>query len=266
MNEKKVNEDYKKRKELSQFVVKDNVLVQRARFDLTTNQQKFLSYIISKIKPTDVEIGVIDIKVSDFCATAGIDKDWFYSEFREMIDSIDKKCFWVNEGQEHYKFRWFSDTRYSEGKGLAKITLAKTFQDYLIGLVNNYTQYELWCIMALKSKYAIRLFEICKSYAYQKRREIDIDELKELLNATNYKNYSDFSKRVLEPAINEINEFTDLKISYETVKVGRKVVAIVFLINDKKWFESYQSYQKTICKISPDDEIEGQYSFDDYTE
>ena len=44
------------------------------------------------------------------------------------------------------------------------------------------------------------------------------------LGVTDYKKMNDFKKRVLDLAVNEINDKTALKISYEQVKEGKKIV------------------------------------------
>ena len=259
-------EDYeKRRKSLVQVVVKDNRLIQKARFNLTATQQRFLAYVISKIKPTDKELTEYEIRVDDFCYLCGIDKNWFYSEFINLVEDFDNKSFWIENEKELYKFRWFDDTTYQKGKGKIKVTLSKRLREYLIDLTKTFTSYELYNIMALKSKYAIRLFELFKSYAYRRDIELDIEELKELLCATSYKNFADFKKRVLEPAIQEIREYTELNVSYEPKTKGKKVVEIKFIIEKKELIDSFESYQKTIDKIDQENnQIKGQMSIEDY--
>ena len=147
-----IDEQYEKRKSLSYLVVKDNRLVQNARFNLTATQQRFLAYVISKVKPTDEIFTEYTIRVDDFCKLCGIDKTWFYSEFISLVEDFDNRSFWVETSNELYKFRWFDETSYQKGKGTINIILSKRLREYLIGLSKNFTQYELYNIMALKSK------------------------------------------------------------------------------------------------------------------
>lgn len=242
-------DDFEKRKSLTQLVVKDNALIQRARFNLTTTQQKLIAYIVSLIKPEDKELKQIEVKVDSFCELCGIDRNWFYSEFKKLIDDFDNCAFWVENDEELYKFRWFDITRYKKGKGTVQISLSKNLEQYLLNLTQQFTQYELYNIMALKSKYAIRLFELFKSYAYQKKRAFELNNLKELLCATNYENYAHLKRRVLEPAINEINEYTELSITYNPIYKGRKVIGIEFIIDKKEPIAGYMSYKKTLERI-----------------
>ena len=76
-----------------------------------------------------------------------------------------------------------------------------------------------------------------KSYAHQKSKTFDIDELKHLLMVDGIKSYDDFSlfrKKVLEMALKEINSLTDLNVSFETIKRGRKVEKVKFRIDTKE--------------------------------
>ena len=258
-------DELKLRKDLGQLVVKGNELIQQKRFSLTTTQQKFLAYVISKIKPTDTIDTMYEITIEDFCRLCGIKKEHFYPEFMKMIDKFDESAFWVDTKEELYKFRWFTDSTYIKGKGKAEVYLSRRLKEYLIGLLCNFTQYELYNVMALHSKYAIRLFEIFKSYEYQHKKTFDIDELKHLLYAENYKNFKDFRVRVLEPAINEINEYTELCVSYETITKGKKVIEINFIIELKEPLERYKAYQTTLEEINKENgQIKGQMDIYDW--
>lgn len=233
----------------AQLVVKHNDLIQKAKYNLSCNQQKFVAYLISLIKPTDKELKPYEISIADFCAMCGIDKTYFYTDFREMVDNMDNKSFWIETEEKVFKFRWFSEVEVIKGSGMVRIRLNSNLTKYLIDLRKNFTPYELYNILAFKSKYSIRLYEEFKSYAYQKNIEIDLEELKESLEATHYTNFKDFRKRVLERAIEEINEYTDLSVDYELRKRGRKIVAIDFHIEAKAIAERHAAYKNTINKL-----------------
>ncbi len=251
-------DNLEKKEQRSQLVVKGNDLIRKARYRLTATQQKFIAYLVSMIKPTDENFKEYSIRVEDFCLLAGIDKTYFYTEFRKMIDDLDESGgFWVETDSEIYKFRWFDDTTYLKGEGTVKIILSKRLKEYLIGLTKNFTQYELYNILGLKSKYSIRLFELFKSYSYQKNKKFGIDALKEILCAENYANFKDFRRRVLEPAMHEINEYTELHITYNAEKKGRKVISVIFTIDKKEPSERFESYKKTVSRITKEKQMAG---------
>ena len=240
---------------LSQLVVKGNGLIQEKRYQLTTTQQKFLAYVISLIKPGDTIDTMYEVHIEDFCNLCGIKKENFYEEFKRMIDKFDESAFWVDTKDELYKFRWFNDTRYIKRSGKVQLYLSRALKDYLIGMLGNFTQYELYNVMSLRSKYAIRLYELFKSYEYQERKRFYLDDLKHLLYAGSYKNFKDFRVRVLEPAIEEINKFTDIEVKYDLFYRGKKVHEIEFIIERKQPLERWKAFNITKEKI---DRLNGQ--------
>ena len=253
--------------ERNQLVVKDNDLIQKARYNLTVNQQKIIAYLISKIKPTDKDLQKYEISIQDFCELCGINKVYFYSEIKDIVDNLDAKTFWVETNEKIFKFRWFSEFEIIKGSGKVNITLNSNIKKYLIDLRENFTRYELYNILALKGKYSIRLYEFFKSYSFMSEKKIDIDSLKSILQAEHYINYRDFRNRVLEKAIKEINEYTDLEVSYTTENKGKKIIALTFYIKRKEPLDRYISYTNTIEKINErENQVKGQLSIFDKSE
>ncbi len=245
------------------MVVKDNQLIQKARYDLTALQQKLLCFVISKIKPRDKEFERYTISALEFAELAGIDKRHIYSDFKKMIDELDAKAQWIKIGDDTIKFRIFSEACYNNKQGSISVILNSQLKKYLLELSHNYAMYELWNILSLKSKYSVRLYELFKSYAYQREITTDFDTLKGLLCAEHYKLYSKFKERVLEKSVREINEFTNLSVVYNPQKKGRshKVSAITFTITEKKSFEAYKAYRQSVARINKKgNQIEGQMS------
>lgn len=240
-------------KETGYLVVKSNELIQHAVYRLTATEQKFLCFVISKIKPTDTDLTDITVSAADFAELAGIDKRNIYTEFKEMANNLDQKRRWLTlDTGETILFRVFSEIGYNDHNGSLTVRLHSKLKKYLLQIHSNYTEYELWNILSLKSKYAIRLYELFKSYAYQKHTEFEVETLKGLLCCEGYTNFYNLKKRVLDPAIEEINELTNLNVSYTTKKKGKggKVSDIYFDITQKKSMEAYKAYRKTADRIN----------------
>lgn len=247
------------------LVVKDNNLIQKAKSNLTSTQKKLISYVISLITPTDKEFQRYDISVSDFCYLCGIDRNHFYTEFKDIIDDLDNKAFWIKTDTKIFKFRWFSEAEYIPKQGKIRVLLHSQVKPYLLELKKNFTMYELGNILELKSKYSMDLYEILKSYSYQYVREFKIEELKDILNASGYTVFKDFRKRVLDVAIDDINNKTDLYVTYDLIKGGRgaKVQAINFHIKTKQYVTL--PYLDRIAEIKDKrTQIKGQMNIFDY--
>ena len=113
-------------------------------------------------------------------------------------------------------------------------------EPYLFELRNRYTQYKLQNVLVFRGKYAIRLYEILRSYITQsdldndieKDIDIDLEELRSVLAVSSYPRWADFDRFVIKPAIDEINQCAeDIHIEYEPLKNGRKVEKIIFIIS-----------------------------------
>ena len=103
----------------------------------------------------------------------------------------------------------------------------------------------------MKSQYSIRLYELLKSYKIQVTKTFTIEEFKKLLMIEDIKSYNRFpslKQKVLEPAMKEINEYTDIDVSYREILKGRKVIKLEFHIKDKEHLFAYAAYRKT-CNI-----------------
>ena len=108
---------------------------------------------------------------------------------------------------------------------------------YLLGLSSNFTQYYLLSVLPMKSQYSSRIYELLKSYAWKGCHTFDINELKRRLMCENYTRFPDFRRYVLDISVREINDFTDIEISWEPIKIGKRISLIKFNIKPRDGWE-----------------------------
>ena len=221
----------------SQLVVKSNDLIQKARFQLSLQEQKIILYLISKIKPNDEDFIHQDFSIIDFCRVCGIDYNngKNYKNVKDTIKVLSDKSVWllVESGTETL-VRWINKAWINKKAGIIKVRLDDDMKPYLLQLQARFTQYELFYTLAMRSQYSIRVYELLKSYEYKRIWIFDIDELKCLLSAEKYNRYPDFKRYVLDISVREINDLSDLNVSYQVIKVGRKFGKLEFVISVKK--------------------------------
>ncbi len=245
---------------LGNKVVKDNLLIQKAKNDLTLNEQKLINLLISLIKPGDKDFKKYYIKVTEFSKLTGVDNKHVYGEFKKIAMEISKKSFWFENDEIVAMMHWVIKPKYYKKTGLFEICLDPDIKDYLIGLSGNFTEYELYNILSLKSKYSISLYELFKSHSFKHSFEVKVDELKEAVGANikSYKNFGVFKLKVLEKSLDDINEYTDIDVSYICLDSkkremrslrGCKVEFIKFIINSKGETERLSIYQKTSNRL-----------------
>lgn len=234
------------------FVVKANALIQKSRFSLSLQQQKIVLYLISKIQPNDEEFTLYEFSIPDFCRCIGIDYDngKNYADIKAQIKEIADKSLWITlEDGEEILIRWIERPYMNKRKGIVKIKLDEYMKPFLLQLKEHYTQYQLTYILRMKSRYSLRLYELIMSYFYEKlgsySKVFAVDELKRLLDAEKYVRFCNFHSDVLRPAVAEINQYTDVDLTYNQVKKGRKTIAIEFFFSTKEPMERFRLSNET---------------------
>lgn len=228
------------------LVVKGNELIQQNRFELSLPEQKTIAFICSMIKPIDIKDSVkgvpfqldYEFNIRDYCKVCGIDYDngKNYKDIKAIIKKLADRSMWLDDGESETLMRWLSYVKCNKKSGKVLIEIDRTIVPFLFDLKEKFTQYQLYNILAMKSAFSVRIYELMKSYAFQKNKTFEIEDLKRLLGVDKVKSYErfpDFRRKVLEKAQKEINELTDLNIYFETITKGRKVIKIKFRIEYK---------------------------------
>lgn len=119
----------------------------------------------------------------------------------------------------------------------AELTCTESAKKYIFDVENiTYLRYKLKNIINIKSRYTYIMFLYLWDNKYKGTWEIDLSELKAMLNCDNessYDKFKVFNDRILKRVQNEIHEVTDIRYDYETVKRGRSVVAVRFIYKSK---------------------------------
>lgn len=221
------------------YVAKSNVLIQKSRFTMTVKQNRLMLYLISKIRPNDTGNEVYNISLRDFSKVCNIalDSGKNYEDAKKAIKELADKSVWVlqDDGNE-VLLRWLNRVRLNKKTGCFEISFHCDMLPYLYDLKEKYTLYCLDNVLTMNSKYGIRLYELLKSKQYLGNEIIfSLNELRNRLDVLGYKRYQDFRRYVLDIAIYDINECSDLKISYRAQKSNESnsVDTVIFTIEEQ---------------------------------
>lgn len=112
-----------------------------------------------------------------------------------------------------------------------------------------FTKFEMGVIAALKSFYSLRLYEICKSMNYGEHKkegfEFSVEDLRKRFGVyvldqkgnviiDSYGEWFRFRQKVLDKAVKEVNEASDLRVTYKLRKNGRDIVAVRFFVEGNR--------------------------------
>ncbi|BAV03477.1 MULTISPECIES: RepB family plasmid replication initiator protein [Lactococcus] len=180
-----------------------------------------------------------------------------HSRFKEAVEKMQKQAFFkIKEKKEHgFEFENIVPIPYvkwTDYNDEVLIRFSPEIIPYLVNLKKNFTQHALSDIAELNSKYSIILYRWLsmnynqyEHYSVKGGRRADqvesyrnpsisVKELRIMTDTINeYKDMNNFTKKVLNKPLEEMNAHTSFNVTYEKVKKGRSIDSIVFHITKK---------------------------------
>ena len=133
----------------------------------------------------------------------------------------------VAEALLNKRYRESGKIYYAFGKGLSQQILAP----------RAFARLRCHVVLALRSKYAVTLYEILEAYVNRRTTgvTVSLDEFRQWLKVPEeaYRDWKDLKRNVVLPAVNEINEHGDeggFFVSYEGVREGKSYTKIRFTL------------------------------------
>ena len=222
-----LNQSYYKLKEVTQRVLA--IAVEQAQhIERQTGENLILN-------------GTKVIVCADYYAKVyGVDINTAYDALRVAVkDMYYAEYVWEEMGKRgknnQFRTRFVSHIGYLNGESSVEFILTEMARKHIYEITRNYTIYEITNLSRL-NKYSIRLYELLAQWRSVGKVEYDLEEfrLKLGVDPTEYTHISNFKKRVLDHAVQQINTHTDLNIEYEQVKKGRVITGFSFKFKQKK--------------------------------
>ena len=220
------------------LVTKSNHLVE-AGYKLSLNEQRLVLIAISKLdgrKPIPRGNDFI-VTAQEFSSMFGIPMKQAYENLDNAASRLYERDIKTYDGKNNTRerFRWVDGVKYWDGEGKVTLSLSNKIIPYLTLLHTQLTSYDLKQISNLNTSYAIRFYELMVQFRTTGERWMKLDTLKERLELQDqYPRFFDLKKRIINPAITEINNSTNLKVKWNTVKKGRLITGIEFYIQENK--------------------------------
>ncbi|MBD2703388.1 replication initiation protein [Spirosoma sp. BT702] len=155
---------------------------------------------------------------------------------KKVIDLIQKRTInWEDENGKHTNVVVFPMAEYWPKKGVIELTMYHAVIPVFLYLGSGYAQYGYEDALILSSEYAQLLFTNLARFRTTGIWRVNLVELRQLIGAheKSYNNYSAFRTRVIDLSLRQINEHTNLQVSYEPLMQGRAVIGLVFSIQTK---------------------------------
>jgi hypothetical protein len=130
--------------------------------------------------------------------------------------------------------------------GLISFGINSKYKNTFSRLKSNFIIFELKNIIRLKYDFSIILYCLLKQYEPIKYRIIYLDDLYKFANIDKDTKISRFIENKLKIRIEEINKYSDIYITYHTIKSNRYIIGIYFNIYRNKYRIEFDEQLKLV--------------------
>jgi plasmid replication initiation protein len=203
--------------------VKSNQVVE-ASYTLTTIEQRLILSAIAQIpKGQEVTDEVIyTVSVTDL-QKFGVNETTAYRDLKEGVTRLFERSIVLRSSDRTSRTRWVQKIDFMDSRGVIGIRFSKDILPFLSNLSTEFTKYLASDLIGVTSAHAIRLYELLVQYRTIGSREISVEDLRWMFELQDkYPLFADIKRWVIDQALKEINEFSPIKVTYDTKKNRKK--------------------------------------------
>lgn len=223
--------------ENNKMVVSNNYVSAVHPDRMNINAMKLFRLVITQCRMTDKGFYEYQFKIADLAKVLEVDRSDIYRDTQEMCKNLMQTLLFVGDGNPRHNWKYkhiFETCEYSAKDEAVTVQLHADMTDLFLKLKSNFTRIPIAAVLTLKSKYAIRLFEvICEklqsNYPYANVATEIILTLEEIRKATGtekkktYDRISNLKDKILNPAIADIEQCANWKIVCNDIKHARRI-------------------------------------------
>jgi plasmid replication initiation protein len=226
----------------NQVAVHHNDIIESS-YMMTLNEKRLLLLGISKIDSRK--------KLDKITITVTVEEweEWFpgsnaYRDIKAASESLQTRYVRLHpKTNVTKKVNWVDYSVYNDGTGKVEIVIGREMEKYLQNLWGDFTKIDLLAVRKMSSVYGVRLYELARKMLFRKRPEevYSIDDFRFVMNCQDtYPEVKELKRAVIKPALKEINNKSDLKVSITDVKQGRKITGFLLRIDQSDQLEMFR--------------------------
>ena len=227
----------------TELVVKDNALI-NASYNLDLVEQRLILLAIVEARESGKGINANDpltVHAESYINHFSVHRNTAYQALKDACKDLFARQFSYQEqrpkGVANITSRWVSQIAYIDNSATVELIFAPAIIPLVTRLEEQFTSYELKQVSGLSSAYAIRLYEVLIAWrSTGKTPIIELSDFRQKLGVLEgeYSRFNNFKVRVLDPAIKQINEHTDITVKVEQHKTGRTISGFSFKFKQKQ--------------------------------
>lgn len=198
------------------------------RYEMSSLEKNILYCVLSQVKPTTPKDYIYKVSARDIGRNG---ENVNYENIRKATEKLLSR---VLEGRlpngNMLQVNFISHAEYLTNQGVIQIGISPMMLPFLIDLSKNFTTFDLETALSLKSIYSKRIYELLSMYKNFDNKtfvrdvkdfKLSLDIIDAKTGKDKYETFSLLKKNVLDVALSEINNSTDINFSYVPI-VGSK--------------------------------------------
>ena len=229
---------------MSDLIVKDNALM-NASYNLALVEQRLILLAILEARESGKGINANDpltVHAESYINQFKVEKHTAYQALKDACKDLFARQFSYQQrsakgNTTNMTSRWISQIDIQKMKLRYSLFFAPAVVPLITRLEEQFTKYDIEQISSLSSAYAVRLYELLICWRTTgKTPIIELGEFRKRIGVldTEYQRMDVFKRGVLELALKQINEHTDITATYEQHKKGRLITGFSFKFKQKK--------------------------------
>ncbi|HNW26646.1 MAG TPA: replication initiation protein [Candidatus Gastranaerophilaceae bacterium] len=247
--------------EKAMMIKKNSALIQVHAKTLSAIQRKIINSLIYTMQRTTGQQGSYNITISalkKFCNISMIGNNELKDSFKGLADIKLEFNYLNKDKNEVWEYMsLLSRVKIVPNEGNIIFELPEFLRDKLIN-PRLYAPIDIVLIAGFKSSYSIVLYELMRDYLKAPSVPMmTIEDFRNLLGikSNEYKCFNDLKKRVLDVAVKEVNEKTDICCNYDLIKevgIRNKYSHIHFFVSKKPVKPAYEENETIKIKDDAD--------------
>lgn len=205
-------------------------------------QRVFLA-LLAQVEQTE-DGDTFIIKGKDIAALSKLAPNVVGQQLKEMSEASDTLRQYTlvihEEDGNDLRVGLISSSKYLKGERAIRISVDKYLMPYIRDMKKQYAiSYKAGGPMKFRSEYSMPLYDMMNYYLSEGQHYFTVEETRKMFNIPDgrVKNTSTLNQKVINVAVRDINAYTNLEVSVEQHRKGRKILGYTFKVRDK---EEYQ--------------------------
>lgn len=223
------------------IVMKNNIII-KAKYNISTLENRIFLMLLYKLQKNNDDVIKCEISHEEFKTIIKKKQTSSIDSISNLLVNLRKQSIYFKDEEGWGEYGFINGFKYIKSRKTFKIEASKEIHTYIKNYLDTgYTPINLAIFFGLINPNAQRFYDLLRLWSGTKSIiNYKVDDLKELLMIEGkYDRYNDFKRRIVVPAIKELNETGYFDIDFKENKVGRKVDSIDFIVQDldkRKYF------------------------------